>query len=101
MDYENLTEITVKSQKELDMIPKDFKGHIYIEFGTHYNPAVVKNKYCSSVIARENSSVEAWGNSQILDCLGKGKINILGNARIVYNPKNVHDFMEFYGIKHT
>ena len=109
MDYENLTEITVKSQKELDMIPKDFKGHIYIEFGTHYNPAVVKNKYCSSVeawgnssvIARENSSVEAWGNSQILDCLGKGKINISGNARIVYNPKNVHDFMEFYGIKHT
>ena len=109
MDYENLTEITVKSQKELDMIPKDFKGHIYIEFGTHYNPAVVKNKYYrsveawenSSVEAQENSSVEAWGNSQIVDCLGKGKINILGNARIVYNPKNVHDFMEFYGIKHT
>ena len=125
MDYENLTEITVKSQKELDMIPKDFKGHIYIEFGTHYNPAVVKNKYYrsveawenssvvawgnssvvarenSSVVARENSSVEAWGNTQIVDCLDKGKINISGNARIVYNPQNVHDFMEFYGIKHT
>ena len=125
MDYENLTEITVKSQKELDMIPKDFKGYIYIEFGTHYNPAVVKNKYYRSVVARGNSSVEAWGNSsveawgnssvvawgnssveacgnsQIVDCLGKGKINISGNARIVYNPKNVHDFMEFYGIKHT
>lgn len=101
MDYENLTEITVKSQKELDMISKDFKGHIYIEFGTHYNPAVVKNKYYRSVIARENSFVKAWGNSQIVDCLGKGKINISGNARIVYNPQNVHDFMEFYGIKHT
>ena len=57
MDYENLTEITVKSQKELDMIPKDFKGHIYIEFGTYYNPAVVKNKYYRSVEAREKSSV--------------------------------------------
>ena len=101
MDYENLTEITVKSQKELDMIPKDFKGHIYIEFGTHYNPAVVKNKYYRSVEAWENSSVEAWGNSQIVDCLDKGKIKISGNARIVYNPKNVHDFMRFYGIKHS
>ena len=165
MDYENLTEITVKSQKELDMIPKDFKGNIYIKFGTHYNPAVVKNKYyCSviargnsfvearensSVVSRGNSSVEAWensfvearenssvvawenssvearenssvvsrgnsfveawenssvvaqGNTQIVDCLDKGKIKISGNARIVYNPKNVHDFMKFYGIKHT
>ena len=125
MDYENLTEITVKSQKELDMIPKDFKGRICIEFGTHYNPAVVKNKYYRSVVARgkssvearENSSVVAWGNSsvearenssvvargntQIVDCLDKGKIKISGNARIVYNPQNVHDFMEFYGIKHT
>ena len=66
MDYENLTEITVKSQKELDMIPKDFKGHIYIEFGTHYNPAVVKNKYYRSVEARENISVIAWENISVI-----------------------------------
>lgn len=53
IDYEKLTEITVKSQSELDAIPKDFKGRIYIEFGTHFAPAIVKNKFFFSVEARE------------------------------------------------
>ncbi len=55
----------------------------------------------SSVVAWENSSVEAWGNTQVTDCLNGGKIKVSGNARIVYYPKNIHDFMNFYGIKHT
>lgn len=100
IDYENLTEITVKSQEELDMIPLDFKGVIYIEFGDCFKPAVVNNRYELSVEARGNSSVEAWGNVQVLDCLVGGKIEISGNARIVYNPKNIHEFMNFYDIKH-
>lgn len=100
MDYEKLTEITVKTQEELDAIPNDFKGRIYIAFGTRYNPAAVNRKFYCSVVARGNSSVEADGNSQIVNCLNGGKINISGNARIVYNPKNIHDFMSFYGIKH-
>ena len=117
MDYSKLTEITVKSQVELDAIPLDFKGRIYIEFGTYFNKAVVKNKYFyrvvawgnssvvargnSSVVARENSSVVAAGNTQVLDCLRNGRIEITGNARIVYNPKCIEDFMNFYNIKHT
>ena len=154
IDYENLTEITVKNQKELDEIPLDFKGRIYIEFGKPWDRAIVKNKYyrsvvarenssvearenssvvacgnssvvarenssvearenssvvaCgnSSVVARDNSSVEAWGNVQIVDRQDKekystGKIKILGNARIVYMPRNIEEFMNFYGIEHT
>ena len=173
IDYTKLSEITVKSQEELDEIPLDFKGRIYIEFGTHWNKAVVKNKYYYSVVARENSSVVArenssvkamgnssvvawenssveamgnssveamenssvvawenssvvaWGNSsveamgnssvvalenssvvaigntQVVDRQINGKINISGNTRIVYMPKNINDFMDFYGIKHT
>ena len=82
IDYEKLSEITVKSQEELNEIPLDFKGRIYVEFGTYWNKAVVKNKYYysveargnssvvarenSSVVARENSSVEAWGNSSVV-----------------------------------
>ena len=133
IDYSKLTEITVKSQAELDMIPLDFKGRIYIEFGTYFSPAIVRNKYFYSVVARGNSSVVAWGNSsveawgnssvvarenssvvawenssvvananvQVVDRLIGGKIEISGNARIVYMPKNIEDFMNFYGIKHT
>ena len=31
INYDALTEITVKTQNELDMIPLDFKGRIYIK----------------------------------------------------------------------
>ena len=31
----------------------------------------------------------------------KGRIKISGNARIVHNPKNVHEYMDFYGLPHT
>ena len=125
MNYEELSEIAVQSQEELDMIPIDFKGYIYIKFGTAFNPAIIKKRYCRSVVARGNSSVEARGNSsveawenssvvargnssvvargnaQVVDVLRSAKIKISGNARVVYYPKNIHDFMGFYGIKHT
>ena len=55
----------------------------------------------SSVVAWENSSVKGQANAQIVDCLRGGKIEITGNARIVYNPKNIEEYMDFYGIKHT
>ena len=148
INYETLTEITVKSQAELDMIPADFKGRIYIQFGTYFDPAVVSRKYYravvawgnssvvawgnssveargnssvvawgnssvvawgnSSVVARENSSVVAWGNSsvvawgnsQIVDRLRGGRIQISGNARIVYMPKTVMEYCDFYGLEH-
>ena len=157
IDYNKLTEITVKSQEELDMIPIDFSGRIYIEFGTYYAPAIVIKKYGKSVVAMENSSVEAWGNSsvvargnssvvarenssvvawgnssvvawgnssvvarenssvvalenssvegngnaQIIDRLKGGKIEITGNARIVYMPKTIDEYCSFYGIERT
>lgn len=238
-DYSKLSEITAKTQKELDRIPKDFTGTVYIEFGTATSPAIVRDKFGyhvearknsfvaaqgnshvtaygesyvsarensyvtaygesyvkawgnsfvkahenssvmawgnssvvawgksrvtaqgnsyviahgeiyvlaiesshvvaqgtshvmawgnssveawensyveakgnssvkayenSRVVARDNSSVEARGNSQIVDCLtgGKGTIKISGNTRIVYNPKNVHEYVDFYGLSHT
>ena len=163
-DYSTLSEITVKTQDELDMIPLDFEGRIYIEFGTRWNEAIVRNKYIQSVVAYENSSVEARGNSsveargnssveayenssvvayenssvvayenssvvacgnssvvacgnssveawenssvngsgnaQIVDRLIKGRIEITGNARIVYIPKTIEEYCDFYDIKH-
>ena len=170
INYKNLSEIIVTNQAELDMIPDDFKGRIYIKSDVRI---VVKKRYYwrveargnssvvarenssvvarenssvvawenssvvargnssvvawenssvvarenssvvarenSSVVARENSSVEAWENSsvvasanaQIVDRQINGTIQISGNARIVYMPKNIHEFMDFYGIKHT
>ena len=59
INYDELNEIIVKTQEELDMIPLDFKGSIYIEFGSCFDKAIVKNKYYKSVVARGNSSVVA------------------------------------------
>ena len=111
------SKVVVKTQDELDLIPEDYKGQIYIEGGVWYNKIKVgKRYYCrviargnssveargnSSVVAWENSSVEANANAQVVDCLQGAKIKISGNARIVYNPKNIYEFMDFYGVKHT
>ena len=66
MDYSKLKEITVRSQTELDAIPEDYKGRIYIEFGTQDEPAVVTRRYRYPVIACGNSSVEARDNSCVV-----------------------------------
>lgn len=58
--------IVVKSQAELDKIPLDTNKQICIEFGTWNNPAIVKNKYPCSVVAKGNSRVVARKNSFIV-----------------------------------
>ena len=55
----------------------------------------------SSVVARGNSSVVATANAQITDRLQGGRIEITGNARIVYMPRTIEEYCAFYGIKHN
>ena len=122
MDYSKLESVTVHNQAEMDDIPLDFKGRIYINCTA---TVFIKNKYYwrvvarenSSVVARENSSVEAWENSsvvawenssvvansnvQVVNRLIAGKIVLSGNAREVFMPKNINEFMDYYRIKHT
>ena len=52
----------------------------------------------SSVVARENSSVDAWGNSQIIDNAHNNKVKTNGNARIVYTPKNIEEYIDYHGL---
>ena len=98
IDYSKTWEITVKSQKELDSIPGDFEGKIYIAFGTPFNRAVVRKRYLSSVVARGNSSVVAWGNSSVeawenssveawenssVEAWGNSSVEAWGNSSVV------------------
>ena len=55
----------------------------------------------SSVEARGNSSVEASGNSQVCDSTRTHKINTSANARIVYNPRTVLEYLNHYQIEHS
>ena len=67
-DYSKLEEITIKSQNELDEIPLNFKGRIYIKFGDYWNPGIIKNRYYYTVEAYNNSTVKACGNSTVEAC---------------------------------
>ena len=51
-------------------------------------------------MARENSSVVARENVQVVDFLQGATIRLSGNARTVYMPRNIEEFMNFYGIEH-
>lgn len=79
VNYRNLTEIKVSTQEELDAIPDNFKGRIYIESDSvihinkkYYWPVIARG--ISSVIARDNTHVvakdnayiEAWDDSHVV-----------------------------------
>lgn len=55
----------------------------------------------ASVAAYGFASVVACDNCQVLNINGNCKIQVSGNARIVYPPKTVNEFLDYYGIKHT
>ena len=96
-----MEEIIVRSQKELDAVPTDKECIIKIDFGTRWSPANVRGHYKYRVEALENSSVVAWGNVQVVDYLQGATITIFGNARTVFMPRNIEEFMNFYGIEHN
>jgi hypothetical protein len=55
-DYSRLSEITVKNQTELDEIPLNFKGRIYIDCGPN-DWIKVRHSYYYPVVIKGNSSV--------------------------------------------
>lgn len=68
INYAKLSEIVVKSQKELDAIPGKFADTIVIKikFGTPSFPAIVRKSYKYAVEASQHSNVVAYGNSYIV-----------------------------------
>ena len=52
----------------------------------------------SAVEAWENSAVEARGNSSVVNAARNNNIEVSGNARIVYNPSSIDEYIDFYGL---
>lgn len=112
-----MKEIICTTQAELDAVAVNFDGRVIIKFGTPDNCAMVNRRFKypvvahgnssvwahdnSSVSACDNSSVSACGNSQIVDVARNSNIEISGNARIVYNPSNIDEYIDFYGLDAT
>ena len=48
---------------------------------------------------RGNASAVLWGNAQIVDVCRSGRASVSGNARVVYLPQSLEEFISHYGIK--
>ena len=55
--------------------------------------STVEARENSTVEARDNSSVVAKANVQVVDNSDSHNITISGNARIVYEPKTIHEYI--------
>ena len=66
-----------------------------------YDNSSVVARGNSSVVAYGNSSVEAYGNSQIIDSVRNNNIKVSGNARTVYWPLSIDEYIDFYGLDAT
>ncbi len=53
----------------------------------------------STVTMWEESSAELWGNSQAFDVFRRGNIKTSANARVVYSPSSIDEYIGFYGIE--
>ena len=92
IDYSKLEEITVKSQNELDKIPLNFKGRIYIKFGDYWNPVVIKNRYYHAIEACGNSTVRAYDNSTV-EAYGNSTVRAYDNSTVeAYNNSTVEAY---------
>ena len=47
----------------------------------------------------DNARAEASGNAQIVDVYRSGRASVFGNARVVYLPQTLGEFISHYGIK--
>ena len=52
----------------------------------------------SCALLYDNSCAELWGNSQVTDRTKTHEIKINGNARIVYDPRNIDEYLSFSGL---
>lgn len=81
-----------------------YYGSSVAAYGTSYVAAYggshVEAYEGSSVAAYEGSCVEAYSNTQIYDKSESHNIKISGNSRIVYEPRTVTEYLDYYGIKH-
>ena len=55
----------------------------------------------ASAVLYGNASATGSGNAQIVDAARKGNVKISGNARVVYNPLSIDEYIDFHGLEST
>ena len=55
----------------------------------------------ASAVLYDNARATGSGNAQIVDAARKGNVKISGNARVVYNPLSIDEYIDFHGLEST
>jgi hypothetical protein len=90
-------EIIVKTQKDFDAIPKNYKGTVYIEGGTYYDRIVINYSFDEArVIVRGEAYAELWGSSHAVlresshaKLFGEAMVSAKSAKEIICNGYNV------------
>ncbi len=72
-----------------------------------WDSASVVARGSASVVARDSASVVAWDsasvvakhNSQVNDKTQTHKVSVSGNARVVYDPQNINEYIDTYELE--
>ncbi len=73
-----MNELEIRTQQEMDAVDVNFNGIIKI-IGSNIN---VKHRYKYRVVAKDNSSIEAWHNSSV-EAYGNSYVVARGNSSVV------------------
>ncbi len=94
-----MKEIEINSQAELDALPVDYNGRIFLKFGTYSEPAIIRNR--TNIVLRENSSALLWGNSSavlygnsIAELRGNSIAELYGNSSAVLRENSIAELWE-------
>lgn len=84
--------IIANSQEELDSIPLEFDGIIYIKFGTPTNPAILRNKYKFPCRVGDEHGVYTYNNSNLI-AFGNAYVRAYNESRIeAFNDSSIVSF---------
>src|SRR3990167_797174 len=79
-----MKEIIIKTQKELDKIPLDYDGYVYIEGGTEENPLTFQTNFeKATIIVRGKAYLYVRGSAVINYVGGSAVINYVGGSAVI------------------
>jgi hypothetical protein len=78
------------------------KAYLQDNTKAYLNDAATAELYGNATaVMYDITTAELYGNSQVVDESESHNITLHGNARVVYLPRNIDEYLDYFGIKHT
>jgi hypothetical protein len=74
-------ELIIKTQAELDALPPNYDGTVYLEGGTYSDPLILRSNFeFAYIIARGQAVLEMRGSSQVNVMRESSQVNVMWEA---------------------